>query len=529
MISARTLSAPSASVASVATRLESTPPLRPRTTRSKPTLRTSLRMNPTRMPRTSSGLIRSGGKIGSVRLAGTLMPDPAQLIDGQLDALVAKQWIGEPLAADVTQIEVGQDELLVRIFLLRDDVAVRTDHHRAAPEVRAILITHAVAVEKERCQELGIGAAEEAVGLGRSEALVGRDPAAGAGRRANDHVHAFEAQDVGAGEVPDVLADQHPRPAKSCLETAKAIAGSKVAMLVEHAVGRKVYLAVNMDQLAAAEVQAGVEVAMVGILDDAAQHDVQVFRQCAQLAHHGTVQRDRAFRHQVLEEVAGQAELGEDQQLDTGLGRLSHPLPMPLEIASPVAEGRVHLHQPNCELAVLPHAGTGLGRGTPPPRASHCAIAGAISSDWPRCTAARGRASRKALPYVRFAMRWSIRTTAPRSLCRRISRPKPCLRRKTASGSASCPKGSARVALRASWSGSLGTRKGRRTITTQERASPGTSIPSQKLLLPNKMLRGSSWNCASSCRRVPSRFCASTVRSLREVRSRNRSATSRSC
>src|SRR3979411_3143401 len=105
MMKATTFFGPSASVASVATRLESTPPLKPRTTRSKPTFRTSLRMKPTRMPRTSSGLIRSGGKTGSVRLAGALMPDPSQLVDGQLDPLVAQQRIGEPLTADGTPVE----------------------------------------------------------------------------------------------------------------------------------------------------------------------------------------------------------------------------------------------------------------------------------------------------------------------------------------------------------------------------------------------------------------------------------------
>src|SRR5437660_12935998 len=112
MISARTLSAPSASVASVATRLESTPPLRPRTTRSKPTLRTSLRMNPTRMPRTSSGLIRSGGKIGSERLAGTLMPDSSQLVDGELEPLVSKHRVRQALAPDLAKVDGGQDECL---------------------------------------------------------------------------------------------------------------------------------------------------------------------------------------------------------------------------------------------------------------------------------------------------------------------------------------------------------------------------------------------------------------------------------
>src|SRR5438128_4595343 len=181
MIRARTLSAPSASAARVATRLESTPPLRPRTTRSKPTFRTSLRMKPTRMPRTNSGLIRSGGKTGSERLAGALMPDPAEFVDGELEPLVAQQRIGEPLAADLTEVEGGEDERFVRVFPLRDDVAVGSDHHRAAPEVRAILIPHAVAVEEEGRQELGVGAADEPVRLGGSQPLIGRDPTPGAG------------------------------------------------------------------------------------------------------------------------------------------------------------------------------------------------------------------------------------------------------------------------------------------------------------------------------------------------------------
>src|SRR5437763_14167244 len=116
MITARTLSAPSASAASVATRLESTPPLKPRTTRSNPTLRTSLLMKPTRMRRTSSGLIRSGGKAGSERLTGALIQDPAKFVDGQLEPLDAQQRIGEPLAPDVPQCEVGEGGHLVSIF-----------------------------------------------------------------------------------------------------------------------------------------------------------------------------------------------------------------------------------------------------------------------------------------------------------------------------------------------------------------------------------------------------------------------------
>src|SRR2546430_11461084 len=107
MIRARTLSAPSASAASVATRLESTPPLKPRTTRSNLTFRTSLLMKPTRMRRTSSGVIRSGGKAGSEMLTRALTQEPAEIGYVQLEPIVAQQWIGEALQPAVPQIEVG--------------------------------------------------------------------------------------------------------------------------------------------------------------------------------------------------------------------------------------------------------------------------------------------------------------------------------------------------------------------------------------------------------------------------------------
>src|SRR2546427_13017113 len=109
MMNATTFFGPSASAASVATRLESTPPLKPSTTRSNPTLRTSLRMKPTRMPRTNAGLIRSGGKTGAEKLAGALMQDATEVGDGQLEPLRAQHRIGNALAPDDPQVEGGKD------------------------------------------------------------------------------------------------------------------------------------------------------------------------------------------------------------------------------------------------------------------------------------------------------------------------------------------------------------------------------------------------------------------------------------
>src|SRR4029077_12352274 len=115
-------------------------------------------------------------------------------------------------------------------------------------------------------------------------------------------------------------------------------------------------------------------------------------------------QADGAVRDQVFEEIAGQAELRENQQLYAGLAPLPHPLAMPVEVASAIAKRRLHLNQPDRKPVIAAHGTTRLERSglrdcvTSRPRTSHCAIAGAISSHCPRCTAARGRASRKAGP-----------------------------------------------------------------------------------------------------------------------------------
>src|SRR5947209_10482064 len=102
-----------------------------------------------------------------------------------------------------------------------------------------------------------------------------------------------------------------------------------------------------------AEVEAGIEVPVVGFLDDGADHHIQTLGELTQLANDGTFEPDRAFRDEVLEEIAGQTELGKDEKLGPRLGRLPHPVAMPLEIPVAVAQCRVHLRQGNGQAAIL--------------------------------------------------------------------------------------------------------------------------------------------------------------------------------
>ena len=74
------------------------------------------------------------------------------------------------------------------------------------------------------------------------------------------------------------------------------------------------------------------------------------------------------------------------------------------------------------------------------------------------------------------------------SVAERISRPLPCRKRMTASGTAYDMKDSpwrrlifSEIAMVRGW---VGTGKGRRVMMTISQVSPGTSMPSQKLSVP---------------------------------------------
>ena len=59
----------------------------------------------------------------------------------------------------------------------------------------------------------------------------------------------------------------------------------------------------------------------------------------------GGVRAQRYFRYQVLHLVAGQRQLGKDQQVDALLARLLHISEVDVQVMLQVAEFRVHLRQ----------------------------------------------------------------------------------------------------------------------------------------------------------------------------------------
>src|SRR5437763_10312656 len=105
-----------------------------------------------------------------------------------------------------------------------------------------------------------------------------------------------------------------------------------------------------------------------------------------------------------------------------------------------------------------------------------------------RTRRAGGSARITRTPYDLRASRLSRMATTPRSARERMRRPTPCLSCKVAVGSMrslnqSWPSRFMR-ATRVETTGSSGTVNGMRSITTSDRASPTTSTPSQKLLVP---------------------------------------------
>src|SRR5438045_3793819 len=124
-----------------------------------------------------------------------------------------------------------------------------------------------------------------------------------------------------------------------------SIACAQIAVLIENAVGRQVDLAMDVDQLSSAEIEAGVEIAAIGFLQHRPHHQVAVAGERLELAQLRCLQRDRHVWDEVLEEVSGEAQLGEDEKLQAGLRSPIHPLAMPGQVALAVAQAHVHLGQ----------------------------------------------------------------------------------------------------------------------------------------------------------------------------------------
>ncbi len=256
-----------------------------------------------------------------------------------------------PFASDVRQRDVDGEEALLEERRREERLAGRGDHLRAAPERDRLVDPDPVAEDDERGRELGVGPHDRPPRRrGPEPDLVRRrEVAAGRRRDVDQHLGAVEGKELRNGQVPEVLADREPHPdPQPRRRRPQEIARGEEAALVEQAVGRQEQLPVDVADPAVLEQRRRDEQAMVAGLLDERDHDRQVLRLRGKRSEARIVEADRDFRGEVLEQVAGQPQLGEDDEPGPLRARLAEEL---------VMEGEV--------LVEHPESGGDLGEGDP--------------------------------------------------------------------------------------------------------------------------------------------------------------------
>src|SRR6185295_8311948 len=181
------------------------------------------------------------------------------------------------------------------------------------------------------------------------------------GRRdVDDDLGAIQSQDLGHAEMPEVLADgqadAHPDPRR---DRPQGVAGREEATLVEQAVRRQEELAMDMPDLAVLHQGGGDEQAMIGRLLDEADHGGQAFGRPGELGETRVVETHRDFGREVLEEVAGQAQLGEHDQAAVLAPGIADERVMALQVRLEVAETWRDLSEADPESVHAPSIATG--------------------------------------------------------------------------------------------------------------------------------------------------------------------------
>ena len=166
-----------------------------------------------------------------------------------------------------------------------------------------------------------------------------------------------------ASPTPDAQPRRH-RP--------QHVARGEEPALVEQAVGRQVDLAVDVPELAVLEQRGRDEQPVVGGLLDERHDGRQPARRGGQRGEAGVVEAHRDLGREVLEQVAGQAQLREHDEAGPGLARLGEELVVAREVGVELPETRRDLGEGDPERL---HAASIAAAAAPdPPTAGACAF-----------------------------------------------------------------------------------------------------------------------------------------------------------
>ena len=135
------------------------------------------------------------------------------------------------------------------------------------------------------------------------------------------------------------------RPKRAVSKASEPLAGGEVALLVEQAVGRQIDLAVQVDDPPALGVQGRVVEAMLRRLFHEAQHHGHGSGGVQELADLRGVGRDGHVGHHIADEVAGERQFREDDQVGLlGPSRLDL-LQVQAHVPLPIGQHRRDLRQ----------------------------------------------------------------------------------------------------------------------------------------------------------------------------------------
>ena len=283
----------------------------------------------------------SGSAVESGREPGPLVDEAAPLAGDEVGPLVAQQRQGDPLAPDVAEVHVREEQALVEQGRGEHGRPARADDLRAAPERDRLVDADPVAEDDERRRQLGVGPHQRPPRVRRPEADLG-----GAGevatrrrRHVDQHLRAVEGEHLRRREVPEVLADREAHAdAQARRRRAQLVARREEPPLVEQPVGRQEHLAVDVADLPVLEQRGRDEQPMVAGLLHERHHGRQPVGLGGQRRQPRVVEPHRDVGREVLQLVSGQPELREHHESRATGSRLRQQVGMAREVGLEVAE-----------------------------------------------------------------------------------------------------------------------------------------------------------------------------------------------